>query len=121
MQIELHRLTGAIEALRTLVQQPLKGSVAFRLGKVIRDVQTHLDDLEQTRSQLLQKYGSTYDENGNPDLPPESIEAFTEEMEAVLSEQVTIPDYRIPLSVIEEIQITPSLMMQIDWLIDEDQ
>ena len=53
----LGELVTAAEAVGKLLDKPLRASLAFRIGKLSKEMAPHMETFEKVRQELLEKYG----------------------------------------------------------------
>lgn len=125
IKIKLSDLVNSIEGLRSLGQKELKAKPAYRVGKTIKAVEGELTVFNQTRQELIQKYGEkkedgqlNTDENGNVKIPLDVISEFNKQMQELLNEEIELNVNLIALDDIEELNFTPTEMAQIEPFVD---
>lgn len=123
--ITVNNLLNTVPVLRELVNKPFKGSVAFKLARLVRELDKENSLFEEARANLAQKYCDR-DENGEPiilengliKLQEDKIDECNEELSNLLSSQLEIVAEKIPISAFDDIELTPSQMIVIEDLIE---
>jgi hypothetical protein len=118
-------LLNVIPVLRELLNKPFKGSTAFKLARLMREVDKETTLFEESRQKLAEKFGMrdeggnlTFDENGNIQLQPEKLNECNEEMLGLLNTTLEINAEKIPMESFADIDIAPAQVMVIDTLVD---
>lgn len=118
-------LLNVIPVLREMVRKPFKGGVAFKLARLMRELDKESELFEQSRMQLAEKYAKRkddgsfeLDEANNIILQEDKIVECNEEMMSLLATKLEINADKIPVSAFDDIEIAPSQALVIDTLID---
>ena len=123
----INDLLNIAPVLRELINKPFRGATAFKLARLMRELDKENALFEESRMKLIEKYGKK-DENGtlimtedgsNIKLQEDKLEECNEEMINLISTQIEINADKIPLSAFEEIEIAPSQAISIEILIEE--
>ena len=133
LTITLRELSPIIQSLNNFVQVPLPAKYSWRLGKVMKKLQSEVDEFNKSRTVLFEKYGEEIDEENQVKTPPgsspgkqfrikeENMEIFTKELEDLLLESLTINFDPIPLSLVEESSMTIADMANLEvFFVDDD-
>jgi len=115
MKIELGKVVSSKEALIKIAQLPMKAKMSFRVAKAIKQIELIYDTYAETRNNRMKKY----QENGEIKPGDKNWDNFIAEMEEVLGEEIDIDITKIPISSIADISLTPSELVNLDWLIKE--
>lgn len=118
-------LLNVIPILRELLNKPFKGSTAFKLARLMRELDKETTLFEESRQRLAEKYGErnengnlVFDENGNYHLQPEKLSECNEEMIGLLNTNLEINAEKIPMEAFADIDLAPAQVMAIDILVD---
>ena len=113
--ITVNDLLNAIPVLRELINKPFKGATAFKLARLMRELDKETTLFEESRQKLAEKFGErnkdgnlVLDKNGNVQLKPEKFEECNEEMISLLNTALEINAEKIPISAFDDIEITPT-------------
>ena len=123
--ITVNDLLNTVPVLRELINKPFKGSIAFKLARLIREFDKENTLFEEARVNLAQKYCER-DENGEPiiletgaiKLQEDKINECNEEISNLLSTQLEIVAEKIPISAFDDIELTPSQIIVLEDLIE---
>ena len=113
--VTVNEILNVIPILRELNTKTFKGTIAFKLARLSRELDKERILFEEHQKKLIDKYGLK-DEKGNFvtsddgsfKLKEEKIEECKTEMFNLLSTQLEINADKIPDSILEEVEITPS-------------
>lgn len=89
--------------------------VAWKLNKLVKALDKELSDIEEARISLVQKYGET-DAEGNIQVTPEAMIAFTTEFNELLSEEVEIDFEPIDIEALGDIELTTKQLLGVEKL-----
>ena len=113
--ITVNDLLNAIPVLRELINKPFKGATAFKLARLMRELDKETTLFEESRQKLAEKFGErnkdgnlVLDKNGNVQLKPEKFEECNDEMINLLNTTLEINAEKIPISAFDDIEITPT-------------
>jgi hypothetical protein len=118
MEMKLVDIQRAKPALTKILNANLPIKVAFRLGRLAKEVDKVLVEIEDIRSKLVQKYGSTTEQGVS--VKPENIAKFQEEFSSFLSEESIDLDVEpIKLDLLGDLELTPLDVVSLDFLLEE--
>lgn len=119
-------LLNIIPVLKELLEKPFKGAIAFKLARLVRELDKESSLFEFSRQKIAEKYGLRdennnliVDEEGNIKLQQDKINLCNEEMMNLLNTEITISADKIPMSAFEDIEITPTQAIIISFLIED--
>lgn len=118
-------LLNVIPVLRELLNKPFKGSTAFKLARLMRELDRETTLFEEARQKLAEKYGKRdenglliFGEDGNIQLQEDKLAECNEEMLSLLNTSIEINADKIPMDAFAEIEIAPAQVIAIDTLIE---
>ena len=121
----INSLLNVIPVLRELNDKPFKGAAAFKLARIMREIDKEIILFEEARAKLAEKYGKRDESNqiiidltGKVQLQEEKMEECNEEMLGLLNTEIKINAEKIPVEAFSDIELTPSQIIIIDSLID---
>lgn len=124
MKVAVHKILNANGPLTQLASTKLRiaGSLAVRsaiikTNEALKPV-NELRDKITTEKIVKNEDGTTYRPNGNENLVELTPEGQTE-MAELMNTEIEIPMDMISASKLGDIEIEPSVLMQLDWLISE--
>ena len=118
-------LLNVIPVLRELLNKPFKGATAFKLARLMRELDKETTLFEESRQKIAEEYGKR-DENdslilnefGNILIREDKITDCNNEMAALLNTSIEVNADKIPLEAFDEIDLAPAQAMAIDTLVD---
>lgn len=115
--MNVQQLIESSPALNKLMTAPMPPRTAFRLGRLMIDVNAALECYELARQSLIQEYQAAgHVEDGK--ISPSKIDEFLLRMQPLLSEEVGI---NVPSISVDDIgsspTLTPAEMSKLTWLI----
>ena len=128
IEVKLVDLVNSAEALKVLGDKPLRGKLAYKVGKVIQAVSNELELYDKARRELLNKYCEK-DENGeiivsvdgNVQIMKDNIPDYNKEIAILNDTQIELNAVTLDLEDFEDIEMTPKEMVQIDWVIKKEE
>jgi len=128
IEVKLVDLVNSAEALKVLGDKPLRGKLAYKVGKVIQAVSNELELYDKARRELLNKYCEK-DENGeiivsvdgNVQIMKDNIPDYNKEIAILNDTQIELNAVTLDLDDFEDIEMTPKEMVQIDWIIKKEE
>ena len=118
IKVAIKDMLNAIEGFNTIASQEIKGSLAFRVARLRREMNKELEIFDEQRAALIKKY-CLKDEEGNPllgespnsiKLNPDTINDFDAEYSAIIEEEVEINAEKLKAEDAESFNITPQQM-----------
>lgn len=107
--------------LQKLMSSPIPAKTAFKLAKLVKEIEANIVQFNTTRGALLERL-SNKDAEGKPviiennyDLSPENLLVFNQEINQLLDEE--IPINPISIDEIEKVEITVEEIMVLGDLI----
>lgn len=105
-------------AWHRLFEQPLPAPEAFRLRRLATQIDAVTKPFYETRTELIKKFG-TLVEDDKYEFKGTAANDFNDEIEQLLSVEVTIDAEPIKLNRISEVKISAADLNTLDWLIVE--
>ena len=122
----LGELVTADQALGKLLDTPLRASIAFRVGKLSKEVAVHIETFQKVRGELLEKYGTKVEDDNaeegqiSYEFKNGTQEKFNKEIMELLDEEVEkFKDKKFKLKEIEDAGLTARELMSLEWLISD--
>lgn len=103
------------DALAVIAEKEVKLSVACKIAEATKTIATHLEVINKKRNAIVLKY-SEKDENGEAIRTEEGIrindvDAFTNEMEALLNEEVEVSLKKISQDDLEGVNVSAKTIL----------
>ncbi len=113
MKITLRNILEGQETLQKLSNQPLKGRTAFQVGRLLKKLEEVLNAYNDTRLKLIEKYAKRKDDGdfelndkNEYQFTQENMQAYVEEINKLILEEVEIEAKPIPFEDIENLEFT---------------
>lgn len=125
INVSVSDLVNVAPIFQQLATKPLAGAVAFKIARLIREINKETIIFEESYQKIIEKYG-TRDENGNFDISeggiikviPEKIAECNSEVESLMMMTIEINASPISIHYLEDIEITPSQAMALEAFVE---
>ena len=122
--MQLSQIAGAMPTIQKLMDSTLKVSVAFRLAKFAKQVEPHMESYDKLRQELLEKYGTKDEDEGEDGqvrytFKNGQAEKFAKELEELLQEKVDLKIKKFKISDIDDAELTPRDILSIEWALSD--
>lgn len=121
----LNDIFNAAPALREISNKEFPGFVTFKIARIIRELDKEIQLFEAEREKIAYKYGEKDDngmlvvlEGGNIKIPDENITECNNELQALFNTEIEINVSKLPLSIFETIEMTPTQAMNLETIVD---
>tara|TARA_R100000656_G_C3872383_1_gene112487 strand:+ start:183 stop:548 length:366 start_codon:yes stop_codon:yes gene_type:complete len=121
MKVKLIEIVNSADAFNKIAQQPMKAAVSFKVAKNLKSVGEELSVFEQSRGDLIRKYGKEDDE-GNISIEPSTkgMKDFQKELGELLNVEVDLNGFKkIKLSQLSKCELSPQEMASLEFAIQE--
>lgn len=126
IKIKLSDVVNATETFNKIMQQSFKGSLAFKIARLARELDKEMQTFNTERQKIIQKYGEKdengelkIDENGNVKFENSKIQEINEEFNSLLNTELEINADKLPMDSIDAFEITPQEMLSIETFFEE--
>ncbi len=118
--MKLGQIVSSISALSNLASEKMKAKPAYRISRVLMEANSHLDSFNSARDKAIEKYGKKNDDgNIAIDQDSKNFKKFTDEINALVDEEVEMKFNKIKLKEISSLEVSVADMVALDWLIDD--
>ena len=111
--------------LQKLANTSMSAKEAFQVLKMLKLIDKEYESIETVQKQMLDKYGEkdedgcfNSDEKGNFIIKKDLINDYVKEMQTFLNEKVELNCSKIPMNILEKIELTPAQMMMIEDFVE---
>jgi hypothetical protein len=122
MDIKLRTLVDSIDAVKDLVNKEIPIKTAFKLSKLIKEINSELEHLERAKAPLFDKYEEKITQTEGPiqrRIAEEHISKYFEELAPVLDMDVKLSiDSKIKLDDLGDIKISAVHLDLLNWLLE---
>ncbi len=121
MKVKLGEITMMQQGLMVLVNQSLPIKLSYKLGKILRQVDNEVQEIENSRIELVKKYGTPDDETKTIKVLDKDQEKFMEEYGDLLNVEVELDIIPIHIDELpDDIKITPQQLIYLDRFIIQE-
>ena len=111
--------------LQKLANTSMSAKEAFQVLKMLKLIDKEYESIETVQKQMLDKYGDrneeggfNSDEKGNFIIKKDLINDYVKEMQTFLNEKIELSCSKIPMDILEKIELTPAQMMMIEDFVE---
>ena len=99
----------------------LKAKVAYRIGKLCKQLNDEIKLFDEQRNKLIQQYSDGKNEDG-ADVVTDSnkIKIVQEQIAELLEEEISDDIQKINISDLDEVGLSPVELMSIDYILADD-
>ena len=121
INLTLSNAVGLVPILRQVMNKNFKGSVSFKIGRLVRELDKELKLFEKEREKLIEKYAEK-DDDGNLIFTGKNVKIldtiqFNKEMEELLSNELNINAEKIDIEVFNDVEISPEQAMILEYIL----
>lgn len=117
-QMPLRTLVDSVSALNELAALKLKPIVAFKVARLIQDLNGHLRAFEEAKRKAFETYGVP-DEKEGMVIPLDKQPEFMSEMDEVVSQEITFNIPSLTINELGDVAISPGVLASLIWLFDQ--
>lgn len=124
--VKLNDVINATDTFSKIIQQPFKGSLAFKIARLVRELEKEMQTFNTERQKLLTRYCVKDEnnelitaENGTVQIIPDKVDAFNEEFDSLLNTELEINADKLPINAIDDFELTPQEMLNIEVFFEE--
>ena len=103
------------------MQQTFKGSLAFKIARLARELEKEMQTFNDERMKIIRKYGKKdengeliIDENGNVNFDTDKINDLNSEFNSLLETELEINADKLPVDSIDEFELTPQEVIDLE-------
>ena len=120
MELKLAELVNMREALEKLVQMDLPIKQSFLLSKFAKKATVELQEFEEQRVKLVNKYGETDETTGTTSVAPANLEAFRKDLDELTDVELFFDIPPIRVEALENVKISVSDLMALEPILVMD-
>ena len=126
MTVTLNTIMGSTEVLQQLLNINFPARTAYKIARLLAEIEKEQEIVHKTRTQLIDKYGQK-DESGkfilneekNIQLKPDCVEKFNQELMELLETNIELTSPYLTLEELEMANFTPQQMYMLMPYIQE--
>lgn len=123
---KLRNIVESADIMRELSTKTLKGRAAFRVARLLRELEKEFTLFNEKRVDLIKEYAQKdengemkSDDKGNVSLDEERLTEFYQSLEDLLNTDIEINAEKIDAADLEEAEFTPAQIITIEAFINE--
>ena len=121
IKVSLSDVVNSSETFGKLMQQPFKGSLAFKIARLARELDKEMQTFNDERVKIGRKYGKKDDKgelvvnkDGNIEFEEDKIDELNNEFNSLLETEIEINADKLPMNSIDEFELTPREVLGIE-------
>ena len=122
----LRNIVESADIMRELSNKSLKGRAAFRVARLLRELEKEFTLFNEKRMDLIKEYAQKdengemkSDENGNVTLDQDRLNEFYQSLDELLNADVEINAEKIDSEDLDDIEITPAQIINLEAFLNE--
>lgn len=126
IRVSLNNILNSTETFSQIMQQSFKGSIAFKVARLARELNKEMETFNTERQKLLERYCEKDEngelkvlENGNVQVIPEKLQEFNQEFTNLLETEVEINADKLPMSCMDEFEVSPQQMLDLEVFFED--
>lgn len=118
--VTLGEILSALPAIEILSDFSFKGSIAFEIARLIRELDKEAQLFNQKREELLNRYceqdinGNIIIENNNARIKNEYIQQYNEELQQMLEIKIDINAAPLSAEILDNIMLSPKQALSLE-------
>lgn len=123
---KLRNIVECADIMRELSTKSLKGRVAFRVARLLRELEKEFTLFNEKRMDLIKEYAQKdengemkSDENGNVTLDQDRLTEFYQSLDDLLNADVEINAEKIDAEDLGDVEFTPTQIISLEPFINE--
>lgn len=126
IKVSLNDILNASETFNIIMKQSFKGSLAFKIARLARELSKEMETFNVERQKILQKYcvkdennELKINDNGTVQVEPDKVNEFNDEFSSLLETEVEINADKLSMDSLDNFDITPQQMILIENFFEE--
>lgn len=121
IKIKLNDVVNSTDTFTKIMQQSFKGSLAFKIARLARELDKEMQTFNSERQKIIEKYGEKdndgkviTDDKGMVKFDNNKIQELNDEFNTLLDTEIEINADKLPMDNIDDFEITPQEMLNIE-------
>lgn len=121
IKVSLSDVVNSSETFSKLMQQSFKGSLAFKIARLARELDKEMQTFNNEKMKIITKYGKkdengqlAIDDNGNVRFDQNQINELNEEFNSLMDTELEINADELPMDSIDEFELTPREVIDLE-------
>lgn len=128
ISVKISSLLNSTETLQKLANMKLKAKLSWQVSRILKEAEKEIQEFNEARLALINKYGEK-DENGelvtdeknNCKIDNQFVKEFGSELEELVGAEVELNASKIDMNKLEELDFTPSEMIDLEPFIEMEE
>lgn len=128
ISVKISSLLNSTETLQKLANMKLKAKLSWQVSRLLKEAEKEIQEFNEARLALINKYGEK-DENGelvtdeknNCKIDNKFVKEFGSELEELVGAEVELNASKIDMNKLEELDFTPSEMIDLEPFIEMEE
>lgn len=126
IKITVNDMVKSTETFSKILKQSFKGSLAFKIARIARELEKEMQTFNEERVKLIEKYAEknengdfVTDENNNIKINNSKIDEINKEFDSLLNTELEINAEKLLINNIDDFELTPQEMLNIEKFFEE--
>jgi len=120
MKLKIREVLEAAPVLKKITVFSLPVKVSYNIMRNMKKIEHELKPFEQSRLNLVEKYGKESEDGGKVTVADENLQSFYKDVASLLEEEVEVDLRLIKVEQLEEVKLTPNEIQCIDFIFEKD-
>ena len=127
INVTMMDIVNSVPVFEQVVGQEINGRLAFKLARLVRELDKELKLFHEERTKLIQHYAEKdengeikVDENSNAMIPDDSIMECNQKIQELLDTTIEVNADKIPMELLDMLSISPQQALYIENFLCEE-
>ena len=127
INVTMMDIVNSVPVFEQVVGQEINGRLAFKLARLVRELDKELKLFHEERTKLIQYYAEKdengeikVDENSNAMIPDDSIMECNQKIQELLDTTIEVNADKIPMELLDMLSISPQQALYIENFLCEE-
>ena len=127
INVTMMDIVNSVPVFEQVVGQEINGRLAFKVARLVRELDKELKLFHEERTKLIQHYAEKdengeikVDENSNAMIPDDSIMECNQKIQELLDTTIEVNADKIPMELLDMLSISPQQALYIESFLCEE-
>lgn len=127
INVTMMDIVNSVPVFEQVVGQEINGKLAFKVARLVRELDKELKLFHEERTKLIQHYAEKdengeikVDENSNAMIPDDSIMECNQKIQELLDTNIEVNADKIPMELLDKLSISPQQALYIESFLCEE-
>ena len=127
INVTMMDIVNSVPVFEQVVGQEINGRLAFKVARLVRELDKELKLFHEERTKLIQYYAEKgengeikVDENSNAMIPDDSIMECNQKIQELLDTDIEVNADKIPMELLDMLSISPQQALYIESFLCEE-